>query len=697
MFCMLLNHGGKFTDFPGRKYVNGKRHYVELIDIETFSVHDIDDMMVKLGYIDENLHVEMYYHFRRPLCDLDFGLFALASDDDVRHLAKYVGQHKLIEVYTEHGQTKLHTYSMSPNPSKVRIVEIDCTPKRLFLEWHDTQVEPNDVLTFEPNRNNPHVSPTRNEPSIDKVDMVSDNANIMETEIEHSSDDNSIGDEINSGDDSESQDGDFLLDEDNIIDDVEVDMREFHLNVDPDVEWIGGASKRKNHVVIEDGNEADLEVIDMELFLSDSSSDDGIEGERNKKIKAIRRAHENENAQVRGTITSLGGGTGQEVVNEEGKCPWVLLASKWKRDNDWTVKTYVSEHKCLQTRKVRACDYNFLSKQILQLVEANPKIPVKALREQLQRIYKVDISKMKAFRAREADLKIIRGDYATQYKILQDYLLEVQTQNPDTTIKLDVESEPNPDVETRTFRRVYVCLGALKQGFAAGKRDFLGVDGAFMKGPFHGQILFAVALDGNNGIYPLAYVVVEAETLNSWTWFLTHLGDDLGLASNSNFTFISDRQKGLSSAIADLFPCAEHRYCVRHIHENMRSRWRGDKFKELLWNCSTTYTVQEFEKEMEEVRKLNQEWRAHSDIVINNICECFNSKIIDGRDTPIINCLEFIREYIMKRIVNVEKEIDKATGPLTPTATKLLQKIKDQAEEYTTSFCGNGKYQVSGP
>ncbi|CAI9267041.1 unnamed protein product [Lactuca saligna] len=72
MFCMLLNHGGKFTDFSGRSYLN-----VELIDIETFYVHDIDDMMVKLGYIDENLHVEMYYHFRRPLCDLDFGLFAL--------------------------------------------------------------------------------------------------------------------------------------------------------------------------------------------------------------------------------------------------------------------------------------------------------------------------------------------------------------------------------------------------------------------------------------------------------------------------------------------------------------------------------------------------------------------------------------------------------------------------------------------
>nr|KAJ0186707.1 hypothetical protein LSAT_V11C900465280 [Lactuca sativa] len=162
-------------------------------------------------------------------------------------------------------------------------------------------------------------------------------------------------------------------------------------------------------------------------------------------------------------------------------------------------------------------------------------------------------------------------------------------------------------------------LGALKLGFAAGKRDLLGLDGAFMKGPFHGQILSIVAL---------------------------------------------------SSAIIDLFPC--------HIHDNMRSRWGGDEFKELLWNCSTA-------------------WRAYFDVVINNICECFNSTILEGCDEPIINCLEFISKYIMKRIVNVDKEIDKATGPLTPTATKILQKIKDEAKEYITSFCGNGKYQVNGP
>ena len=91
-----------------------------------------------------------------------------------------------------------------------------------------------------------------------------------------------------------------------------------------------------------------------------------------------------------------------------------------------------------------------------------------------------------------------------------------------------------------------MCLGALKKGFKAGMRDFLGLDGAHMKGPFPGQILTAVGVDSNNGIYPLAYAVVEIENIETWKWFLECLGDDLDLYSNSNFTFVSDMQKVFS-------------------------------------------------------------------------------------------------------------------------------------------------------
>ncbi|GKE30334.1 hypothetical protein Tco_1445718, partial [Tanacetum coccineum] len=57
----------------------------------------------------------------------------------------------------------------------------------------------------------------------------------------------------------------------------------------------------------------------------------------------------------------------------------------------------------------------------------------------------------------------------------------------------------------------------------------------------------------------------------------------------------------------------------------------------------------------------------------------FNGKIVGGRDKPVITLLEYIREYYMKRIVNVQGVIDNCTGPLTPTATIIMESIKKEA------------------
>nr|KAJ0221182.1 hypothetical protein LSAT_V11C200070140 [Lactuca sativa] len=170
----------------------------------------------------------------------------------------------------------------------------------------------------------------------------------------------------------------------------------------------------------------------------------------------------------------------------------------------------MKEHRCLQTRKVKACDYKFLSEHIVQVIETNSNIPIRALRENLQHEYQMDISHMKTFRVKKKALKNVQGDYASQYKLLKDYILEVHAHNPDSTIKIDVESEENPTVERRTFKSIYVCIGALNMDFEIRRKDFLGLYGAFMKGPYPCQILSALVLDGNNEIYILAYIVVKS-------------------------------------------------------------------------------------------------------------------------------------------------------------------------------------------
>ena len=85
-----------------------------------------------------------------------------------------------------------------------------------------------------------------------------------------------------------------------------------------------------------------------------------------------------------------------------------------------------------------------------------------------------------------------------------------------------------------------------------------------------------------------------------------------------------------------------------------------------------------------------------TDSLTNNLCEVFNSKLDEARDKPIITCLEYIREYLTKRIVNVHKVLDKCKGSLSTTATTILENNKTEASKMRVLFNGADKYQVTG-
>ncbi|GJX13158.1 hypothetical protein Tco_0204916 [Tanacetum coccineum] len=302
-----------------------------------------------------------------------------------------------------------------------------------------------------------------------------------------------------------------------------------------------------------------------------------------------------------------------------------------------------------------------MGNHVIKSLATNPDIPVRAVQDQMQKQFEVGVSKMKAFRAKRIASDIMTGSYREQNSLLREYGQELIYQNLGTSVRIDVQQEPNPESLTRIFRRVYVCLGALKQGFRACGREILGLDGCFILGPWPSQILTAVRVDANNGIYPVAYVIVEAKSKASWCWFLNLLGDDLGIEANFNYTFISDRQK-----------------------------FKGGVYKEMLWNVAKATSEGEFKKNIGELKSFNsdaydwlmriplKQWtrayflgRAKCDLLINNICEVFNRQLVDGRDRTIITSLEYIKEYLIKRIVVVQKVIAKTVGPLTPSVTKM--------------------------
>jgi len=115
----------------------------------------------------------------------------------------------------------------------------------------------------------------------------------------------------------------------------------------------------------------------------------------------------------------------------------------------------------------------------------------------------------------------------------------------------------------------------LQVAFAYTCRPLIGLDACFLKGQLGGQLMAAVGKDENNQMIPIAYAVVEAETRDSWQWFLNLLLEDLNSTQQRDWAFISDQQKGLEIAIHNISADVEHRFCVNHLYANWKKNHLG--------------------------------------------------------------------------------------------------------------------------
>jgi len=102
--------------------------------------------------------------------------------------------------------------------------------------------------------------------------------------------------------------------------------------------------------------------------------------------------------------------------------------------------------------------------------------------------------------------------------------------------------------------------------------SLLNIVGTHLHRKYKGCLVIATGIDVDSGLYPLTFAVVESEPEDSWWWFLQCIYDlILSVHNNMTITFISDRRKGLSKALAKGWPSPHHhRYCLGHIRANCK-------------------------------------------------------------------------------------------------------------------------------
>ncbi|XP_059461899.1 uncharacterized protein LOC132190869 [Corylus avellana] len=380
------------------------------------------------------------------------------------------------------------------------------------------------------------------------------------------------------------------------------------------------------------------------------------------------------------------------------------------------IRSMQPKHVCGRKYKSSIVNSTWIANQLIEKFKVQPNMPLEVIQHEVKEKWRVDVTPSIMYRARRKAGKQIYGKLEGQYGRLWDYCETLRKTNKGTCIMMKVE-RPNPNLPPR-FQRLYVSLAAMKKGFIEGCRPIIGVDGCFLKGAFKGQLLAAVSRDGNNNMYPIAFAVVEAETKDSWIWFLETLVSDLGTHDrHARPTFISDRQKGLIPALNEVLPMADHRFCVRHLYANFKNEGhKGVAFKEMLWGAASAYTEGEFTAYMEGLRGMNKDayeylnrvdpscWSrawfseySKCDLLVNNICECFNSYILKARDKPILTMLEMIRKKLMRRYQAKREGIEKLTGKLCPRIVTKLEEIGIAASDCVAVYAGEYMFEVTCP
>ncbi|GKB25480.1 calcium/proton exchanger [Tanacetum coccineum] len=64
----------------------------------------------------------------------------------------------------------------------------------------------------------------------------------------------------------------------------------------------------------------------------------------------------------------------------------------------------------------------------------------------------------------------------------------------------------------------------VKDGWLAGFRKVIGLDGCFLKHTCRGELLVAIGRDANNQMYPIAWVVMKLENNDNWHWMVIPSG-----------------------------------------------------------------------------------------------------------------------------------------------------------------------------
>ncbi|XP_027071759.1 uncharacterized protein [Coffea arabica] len=248
-------------------------------------------------------------------------------------------------------------------------------------------------------------------------------------------------------------------------------------------------------------------------------------------------------------------------------------------------------------------------------------------------------------------------------------------------------------------------------------RPVICVDGTHLRGEYKGKLLVAVTQDPNNKILPIAYAIVDEETISSWSWFMEQLRYNVALDRHP-ICVIFDRHNGIIYTMTHVDyweePLAYHRFCLRHVSSNLMTHFKGLHLKKLCWAMGRARQLRKWRMFKRELRSMfpdawnylsaisPEKWcLTHNDgrrwgILTTNISENYNNVMRGARHLPIRACIDMTFHWTVALFKTRREDASHYRNPFPPKIWRRFKNAERKAGAHRViEFDGpSGVYKV---
>ncbi|KAH9612224.1 hypothetical protein KSS87_003278, partial [Heliosperma pusillum] len=404
-------------------------------------------------------------------------------------------------------------------------------------------------------------------------------------------------------------------------------------------------------------------------------------------------------------------------------CDWTLRASNKEATNDsFTIVTYKGPHNTSCVVDAPPLDHpnlsnGFIAKHIRTVVDADWGVKISNLRANILTQFNFEPSYMKTWHAKQKAMADLYGDWKESYALLPRYFQALITTNPSTVVKF-VHKVGGPS-NVHVFDRVFWAFGPSIRGFEH-CRPILTVDGTHLYGKYKGVLLIAIGVDANDQIYPLAFAIVDCESIDTWGWFMDCIRKHV--TQREGICVISDRHVGIMTTMNKVGggwtePQAFHRFCTRNQASNINTKFKSNELKLAFLSTACATQRKRFNKGMQKIGSLNpsakvllesiplSKWSLCHDgghrygIKTTNNSECFNGVLKRVRFLPITALVKAtffrINSYFVKHREDANKRLLEGCMWSEKVTEKLAENVKRAAHHKVTCYdARRGLYEV---